>query len=271
MTKTNIQIISLNPASADCRRLLNELNQQGLTTEIFSAVDGRHATPAFVGDEVLDLKATLKYRRSALTSSEIGCYLSHLRAIRNAYENGIEKLCLLEDDVRLEPHFAEVLAAAFELPNTIEFIRLMGLKVHRRKLLQPVNDNYALTRPLKGLCGTQGYIINRCGMIKVLEFGKTISEPIDKLYDHFWKMDLRTYSIEPHIIWEEASSSSVAKKNTSSSVKKLPDLKSFVAKKRRSLNRYAYLLTHSNEFFPAKKPKQKPGKIRIKNTPPPFL
>ena len=264
MVNSSIQIISLNPESSDCRRLLAELASQSLTAEIFPAIDGRQGTPELIADEEFDVQATLKYRLAALTGSEVGCYLSHLRAVRNAYEGGVEHLCLLEDDVRLEPNFSKVLKAAVALPEEVEFIRLMGLKIHRRKLLQDLIPEYNLTRPVKGLCGTQGYVINRAGMLKVLQYGRVINKPIDKLYDHFWDMDLRAYSIEPHLIWEEASGSSVAKKSSKPAKKILQQLNYFFDKKARSIKRYFYILAHRNEFSPASKPRQRPGKIRVK-------
>lgn len=256
-----VRVITLNSESSHCRALVDALTAQQVNHELVAGVDGRHEMPALSADETLDQARSLGRRQVLLTSSEVGCYLSHLRAIRTAYEAGLERLCMLEDDVELEPSFAEVLTALASLGTDVELVRLMGLKIHKRKLVAPLATEHMLTRPVKGLCGTQGYVINRAGMEKVLRHGAVIAEPFDKFLDHFWEIDLRCYAVEPHVICERPSESTIRKNSRDKAAKPFAArLSKHVVKIKRSINRRAYLGQRRAEFHPAEKPAERPGR-----------
>lgn len=208
------------------------------------------------GGERIDQVRSLKMYQVELTKSEIGCYLSHFRTIKNAYKKGLETICILEDDVLIEPNFGEILRALETLPDKYEHIRLMGLKIHKRKNVCNIYKQHNLTRPVKGPCGAQAYVLNRSGMKKILSHGEVISEPIDKLYDHFWDIDLWSYCIEPHAVWERSvNESSIIKKCRNKATQPFGKwLEKQVTKIKRGFKRRAYLLKYWNDFFPATKP-----------------
>jgi len=251
-----IKIITLQPESANVKELLGQLHNQQLEAITQTGVDGRRGSPELLPGEKINQEQSLAMRLIQLTSGEIGCYLSHLRTIREAYEAGIPRICILEDDVLIEPGFKATLEAVEPLPDHVEFVRLMGLKIHRRKIVAPLAQGHHLTRPLKGVCGTQGYVINRSGMKKVIAAGSNLSEPIDKFYDHFWDIDLFSFTIEPHLIWERPRiASSIKKESRSNASKKLPQkIKTHRIKLLRGLKRRCYMLLRYKQFFPASKP-----------------
>ncbi|WP_323847041.1 glycosyltransferase family 25 protein [Microbulbifer magnicolonia] len=255
-------VITLNPEGERTRALMDSLQEQGLPAQTIAGVDGRAGMPQLEPGERL-ANATTRWRHLCeLKSSEVGCYLAHLRAIRRAYESGLERVCILEDDVCLEADFGSVLAELERLPEDIEMVRLMGLKIRKRKEIQPLADGtHQLVRPERGWCGTQGYIINRAGMKKVLAHGSRIFEPIDKMFDHFWQFDLHLYGVEPHLLWEMEQTSSIEKSNAGRD-RVAPWLYWLhpLGKLWRSLGRHYYLRRHARDFYPARKPKQRPGR-----------
>ncbi|GAB2190341.1 glycosyltransferase family 25 protein [Sessilibacter sp. MAH2] len=206
-----LAVITLNPKSEPVQLLTESLLNQGLIVDEYYAVDGRETMPAMEKGEILDQKLAMFNRRWPLTKTEVGCYLSHLRIIRNAYESGESHLCILEDDVIVEPELAEVLAHITALDDSAHFVRLMALKRRKRKWISALTDKYSLTRPLRGSLGTQGYVLNRVGMGRVLKYASVISMPIDKFYDSFFLYGLNAYTVEPHVIHERHESSSIIK------------------------------------------------------------
>lgn len=253
--KTSIAIITLNPASAQVQELSNFLSNQGLANEIIQGVDGRKSFPILEENEHVDRNETLKMRFGELTKSEVGCYLSHFRTIKKMYNSGIDRLCILEDDVLIEPNFSHVFNELKILPDEFEHVRLMGLKRHKRKDIFKIGTDHRLTRPVKGLCGTQGYILSRSGMKKILTRGHVIAAPIDKFYDHFWDIDLKSYCVEPHIIWERnIIKSSIVKSSTRKATRSLGKFVQWhINKLKRGLKRRAYILKYWNDFLPANK------------------
>ncbi|GAB2901786.1 glycosyltransferase family 25 protein [Microbulbifer echini] len=242
--------------------LLGSLKSQRLRANQVAGVDGRNGIPRFETGETL-ANATTRWRHLCeLKNSEIGCYLAHLRAIRQAYQAGLQRVCILEDDVQLEEDFGRVLAELERLPPEVEMVRLMGLKVRKRKVIRVLNDGiHKLVRPERGWCGAQGYLVNRRGMEKVLGHASQLFEPIDKVFDHFWQFDLKLYGVEPHILWETAHTSSIEKSNIARAkvARWLYWLHPF-GKLWRSIERHVYLYRYKKEFYPASKPKQRPGR-----------
>jgi glycosyl transferase family 25 len=250
-----IRIITLNPESDPVRELRDELKKQGFDSETSLGVDGRNGTPALIDDEVIDQEESLKMRMVELRNAEIGCYLSHYRLVKKAFEQQYERICILEDDVLIESSFADVLQAIDDLPSTFEFVRLMGLKRHRRKTLQALTPEHHLIRPHKGICGTQGYVINRIGMQKVIAAGKRIAEPIYKFYDHFWDYGLECFGVEPHTIWERSNTQSTIEKESRTQATKALDkrIRKNLIKLIRSGRRRIYISKRLSQFYPASK------------------
>lgn len=257
-------IITLNPDSESTKALLATLAQQGIEAQVFEGVDGRKGFPTLQPDENLDRAKTRRRHLCEMTPPEVGCYLSHLRAIKKAYALGIERLCLLEDDVQIEPSFAACVAELCNMPERVELVRLMALKVRKRKVVLTLSDEvHQLTRPERGMLGTQGYLINRAGMAKVIAYGSNIFEPIDKLYDHYWEFDLNQYGVEPHLLWEQEHPSSILKSNIARARVNfwhywLKPLRKGVL----SVRRHRYLARHREDFYPAQKPEIKPGRTK---------
>lgn len=262
------RIITLDPSLDRAQHLQQSLVQCGIEAVFFQAVDGRSQMPELETGEQLDHAALRRYRTSPLGSAELGAYLSHFRAIKQAWNDGAEKLCLFEDDVHLETDFAAVLSELVDLPDGYEFIRFMALKRQKRKTALALSQrraaddrHYLVTRPLRGTIGGQGLLINRAGMRKLLDVGCKISMPIDKLYDHYWETNVHCFVVEPHIVWESAKPTTIAKPDFGKGQLLLPQrLLRVLVKLRRSLKRRGYLLLNYQKFYPVTKPPQDLGR-----------
>lgn len=258
----HIKIITLDKQSDHSQWLIKQIENQGLTGSFSDAVDGRQAYPELLDGETINHDKSMRYRGSQLTTSEVGCYLSHYRCVYWAYHHGIDKLCVLEDDVKFEDSFSSTVEEIYQLPEKYEFVRLMGLKNSKRKVIKTLASGIQLTRLVKGNLGAQGYVINRSGMKKILEHGSDMRQPVDKLYDHFWEVDLNLYSLEPHLIWERVSNSSI-KKPKFTNKKSLSTSRKY-EKIKRSFKRKMYIFSRFSEFFPNSKAKKVIGKTQRK-------
>ncbi|WP_374961427.1 glycosyltransferase family 25 protein [Spongiibacter tropicus] len=253
-------IITLNPEAENSKKLLNDLTTQGLEAGVFPAVDGRKQCPPLEEGERVSRFLSMVRHRKLLTNSELGCYLSHLRGVRKAYAEGFSHVCLIEDDVVIEPQFAEVVNKL--LYEELEMVRLMALKVRRRKILKAVVEPHQLVRAERGTLGTQSYLMNRTGMKKFLDHACVIYEQIDGVYDHFFLFGLDTYNIEPHVCYELDNGSTIAKLVDASAERPnfLERLLFHPVKLWYSLRRHYYLNKRRTEFYPAEMPVENPGK-----------
>lgn len=260
-------VITLNPQSEQTQSLLENLKNAGFPAQLYAGVNGRDEMPATQGEEVLSQTQSLWRHQCTMTSSEVGAYLSHYRLVKHAYDTGLQKVCIFEDDVELEPAFSKVMTEVVNLPDEYEMIRLMGLKIRKRKVVLKFSEGvHELVRPERGILGAQGYVINRIGMRKFLEHAKVIFEAIDKVYDHFYEYDLRSFGVEPHIILEKVHPSSIVKSNRARAEVPLWVRVLYpIGKGLRSMQRHRYLRAHHDDFYPAEKPKQRPGRsVRLR-------
>jgi len=239
---------------------MSSLQQQGLPSQWFDAVDGRHVQPSLLPGENLNIQKALVRHQQALTNSELGCYLSHYRAIKQAYDAGYNYVCIIEDDVVVEPQFGDVVRALMQ--ENLDLVRLMALKLRRRKVVKELLAGTILTRPERGTLGTQAYLFSRNGMKKFIHHAGDIYEAIDHVLDHFFLYDLDLYAIEPHAAYELVRESSIQKKPSSNSLK--PNLWQKIlhpwAKLRFSMQRHAFMKAKKEQLYPNELPKQLPGK-----------
>jgi glycosyl transferase family 25 len=259
-------IISLDPQGENSVKLSDDLRSLGVNFDFFTAVDGRSGVPELREGEFLDQEGAVRFRGAELGGGEVGCFLSHFRLIGKLYESGCERACILEDDVALDDGFIEVLCKIDSLPIEYEFIRLMGLTNVKRKVVLDLGGGRRLVNPLRGMKGTQGYVVNRVAMQKILSYGAIIRKPIDVFYDYFWEFDLRCYGVEPHVIYEIERPSNIPKPKRNKKDGLLCDrisrrIRKFIS----SIRRRLYVMSRITEFLPATMPKIRPGNtVRMK-------
>lgn len=253
-------IITLNSTAPNVVSLKSSLEEQGFEVAFFDAVDGRKSTPTLEADESISQFKSLINRKAPLTNSEIGCYLSHYRLIKQAYQQGKEHVLIFEDDVIIEPGLFNLVNEITKLGENAHMVKLMALKIRKRKVLKTLSGDYQLVRPVRGSLGAQGYVLNREGMKRILDYGATLYMPIDKVYDSFFMFDLNSYNIEPHAIYETVHESSIKK------TKGIIDNRAWVKaswrlnKLHRSILRKLDQLKHRDEYQGATKPSAPPGK-----------
>ncbi len=247
-------IISLEPHTAEALSLEAYLINQGIKAEIKVGVDGRTAMPKLKHDEILSQTQSLFNRRVQLTPSEVGCYLSHFRLVKQAYDQGLDHICLFESDVLPEKNLGNIIKSVVKLGNKFHFVRLMNLKMRKRKKITALSQDYNVTRLIRGGLGTQGYIVNREGMRRILKKGAEISLPIDGFYDSFFLMGLNCYCIEPHVIYEVGATSTIEKSSAARVDGRISVYCGWYVKKiYKSILRRYYFLSNITEHFPAKK------------------
>lgn len=87
--------------------MLASLKELGLKVKEFDAVDGK----ALTNEQVKEMGIKMMpgyydpYGKRPLTMGEIGCFLSHYLIWEEMINSGLNKVLILEDDVRFEPNF----------------------------------------------------------------------------------------------------------------------------------------------------------------------
>ncbi|EDO43389.1 predicted protein [Nematostella vectensis] len=117
-----IYMINLKRRPLRRRRMMASLAELGIQAKPVDAVDGKALTDAEV--KALGIKMLPgyydPYGKRPLTMGEIGCFLSHYKIWKEMIEKGLERVLILEDDVRFEPDFRRKLLAMIADANQLE-------------------------------------------------------------------------------------------------------------------------------------------------------
>jgi glycosyl transferase family 25 len=127
---------------------------------------------------------------------EVGCYLSHLKAMEEFLRTDAPWCLILEDDVEVSPECVEVLAALGQKDDW-DLVKLFcfhsGLPVRKRALTQKHHLVVHLTRTTS----SAAYAINRHAAEKLLKSMRTISEQVDHALERPWETGLRVRGVRP--------------------------------------------------------------------------
>ena len=135
-----------------------------------------------------------------LANGEKGCYASHIEAWRQLLASDAPALVVLEDDVRLNPGFADVVEAIVALHEPWDMVKLLGRpreKVRSRRALLSGTDLVDYRRVPSM---TAGYVISRAGATKLLAQRLPFGRPIDVDLRFWWECDLRVLGVSPAAI-----------------------------------------------------------------------
>jgi glycosyl transferase family 25 len=159
--------------------------------------------PGVIGKEVTDLQSLVnlqayawRNRRDDPRAGEVGCYLSHLKAMETFLKTEAPWCVVLEDDVEVLPGCVEVLRGLAEKDDW-DLVKLYnnhsGTPVKKRAL----RAGYRLVVHLTRTTSSAAYIVNRRAAKTLLKSLLPISEQIDHALDRPWETGLRTRGVRP--------------------------------------------------------------------------
>jgi len=159
--------------------------------------------PAILGKQVPDweklVDAELYGARNRLPmprAGEVGCYLSHLKAMEEFLRSEAPWCVILEDDVDIRPECVEVLTALGRHDDW-DLVKLFcfhsGLPVRKRALTAEHHLVVHLTRTTS----SAAYAINRKAAATLLRSMRPITEQVDHALERPWETGLRVRGVRP--------------------------------------------------------------------------
>lgn len=113
-----------------------------------------------------------------LSSPEIGCWLSHLTAWQRAVDAGVPACTVIEDDLILQPHFAE--AHRRLTREALHDVVYLGTSSRNISMRRPeACGPFRLHRPIGGILNTWGYVVRTEFAARFLATGGPVTRPID--------------------------------------------------------------------------------------------
>lgn len=193
-----VYVINLD-RSADRLAVMSErFAEVGLSFERIPGVDGNalDLTSPELADTI-DFDYWAKFHHRNMLPTEIGCYLSHLRAIDRFAQSAHQFALIVEDDVRPPESFPTTLSALIAAAADWDLVRLYtghpGYQPIRRRLA----DGSALTSFIQRPAGAVAYLISRKAIDQMKPYLTPIRLPFDHVYDRGFENGLRVRGVEP--------------------------------------------------------------------------
>jgi glycosyl transferase family 25 len=194
-------VINLDRAAERREAIAARLNQLGAPFEFFRATDGRNLSNAERGN-VDDIKRR-RYSRYPLTSNEIACGLSHVRAMQQMLDKNLPMAAILEDDAVLADDFAEVLKA-LESNADFDFVFLQTPTKRGKKRaflpLKKITAQNVLGRVKYMNMRATGYVVSRKGAEKFLSQAQPFVHAIDMAMHRYWENSLDIYGLQNPVV-----------------------------------------------------------------------
>ncbi|XP_030290464.1 procollagen galactosyltransferase 2 isoform X2 [Sparus aurata] len=201
-------------------RMFKTMTALGLHPTLTDAVDGKALNSSQLQALGIEMMPHYKdpYSGRVLTRGEIGCFLSHHSLWVQVLERGLDRVLVLEDDVRFEPRFKRRLQAIMEDIDKAQLdwdLIYVGRK--RMQVQQPEQSVDGVNNLVVADYSywTLGYALSQQGARKLLAADPfTRMLPVDEFLpvmfnkhpntdymSYFEPRDLKAFSVEPLLIY----------------------------------------------------------------------
>lgn len=201
-----IYVINLNRSTARLAKIAERLDQAQLSFERIAAVDGKEIIePKEIGYD--QIKNRLHYGRR-LTNGEIGCYASHIKALKAFLEENEEYCLILEDDAifpsRIKYDINTILNnITSKKSNHFYTINLCNTSEYNKYGHEIVAEHLRVQKALVFPTLATGLLWSRIGAERFLEHASTITMPFDHALRDWLTRNSRGYSLDEAIILSE--------------------------------------------------------------------
>ena len=127
MAQIPVFLINLDRSPDRLERMTQRLNALQLAFERVAAVDGD-----LLSEEQKRAAYLKRFWRNAPTPGEIGCHLSHMKALQEIADRRLPYAIILEEDVELAPSFATVALGDIGTPADFDILKLEGVHLKGR-------------------------------------------------------------------------------------------------------------------------------------------
>lgn len=195
--KLNLQcyVINLDRSPERLRNMEVRLANMPFRWQRISAVDG-----ALLHELLINEVDELKYEQchgKPIARAEIGCYLSHIRALQIFLQSSNEYALVLEDDAFPDDDFSHVLYQLLLINHQWDVVKLSGF--HRAYPIKCIklDEKYQLGVPLARHCNTAALLYNRVAAKAIVDRLLPMSLPFDHALEQPWLYGAKLRVVTP--------------------------------------------------------------------------
>ncbi|MDR0327832.1 MAG: glycosyltransferase family 25 protein [Planctomycetaceae bacterium] len=206
-TRPKVYVINLDRSPERLNDFVQSFGAVGLEIVRVPAVDGSEIT--LPHPDYNERKHQL-YQGETTGMGVVGCYFSHIKALRQFLESDEETSLICEDDVSAKPELPQILDNLLVLKKHWDFVRLGGLRAPSMRIgpwacsmyvpIRKLGNGYRLSVPVYYVPSAAAYLINRKAAEKMVACLLPMSLPYDYAFEQNWRMKLTAMMTVPYPI-----------------------------------------------------------------------
>jgi glycosyl transferase family 25 len=198
MDRLQTWVINLDRAPDRLERISGQLQRLALPFTRLPAVDARALTAA--QRAALDEPAYRRKHGMTPIPGELGCYLSHVEAMRLFLAGSAEFALVLEDDVLLLDSLPAVLQGLLRHADRWDMVKLSAVHSGTPQPVLEVIPGHSLAVMLSRCTGASAYLLNRRAARAYLDGPRPLLPmqlPYDHVFDQGWRFGLKVRLVTP--------------------------------------------------------------------------
>ena len=187
-------IINLDTATDRWKAIEESFTSTGLVLNRVPAINGADRT---FSDKDYSEVSYLRFHGRTTNTREIGCYLSHLKAMEAFLETNDSHAFIGEDDIVLRPNFEACLTEALSYSAHWNVLRVTGLSQGKPAKVADLANGYSLYVGFGRLKGAGGYVLDRAAARAFVDGLLPMWLPYDHAVDREWFFGLSAAYVLP--------------------------------------------------------------------------
>lgn len=205
--KLKTLLINLDRSPQRLQLMQQRLEKTRLSWQRVPAVEGKFLN--IVEDPRVSLSCYRKRHGKVLNPAEVGCYLSHIKALETFLADPAANFALiLEDDIDFAADFTHVLHDLLAHAAAWDMVKLSGFHSGTPVGGPTVGQKRRLSVMLSRQTGSAAYLVNRHAAEIYLAKLLPMQLPYDHAFDKGWDFGLRIRIVNPlptELDWEQPS------------------------------------------------------------------
>nr|MCS5588968.1 glycosyltransferase family 25 protein [Candidatus Thioglobus sp.] len=199
-----VYVINLDTSLDRLLKSKERLEEQSITSERISGVLGSALTQEELKKHYCPNLNREKYH-TALTPSQIGCYLSHRKAWERTANGEAPYAIVLEDDIKLIGNLTNAIQTieSFNFPWDLIKLSAYQSRLRKIKFSRLVANDMNLVIHNKPMSGGAATAISKSAAKRLLAATEKFGRPVDTDIQHFWEKNIEVVSLMPYPIAQD--------------------------------------------------------------------
>ncbi|MFM8575177.1 MAG: glycosyltransferase family 25 protein [Limnohabitans sp.] len=188
-------VINLDRSPLRLERMAQQLKDISWPWQRLPAVDGNKLS--MDDSSLIDVDSFRRKHGKMPLPGELGCYLSHVQAMRSFLDTDKDFVLIMEDDLRIGPDLPAVVDALLAQASQWDMVMLSGIHSASKLPLRTLTGKYRLAVSLIRYAGASCYLVNRHAATVYVDGLLPMSLPYDHEYDRAWAWRLKCRAVVP--------------------------------------------------------------------------